>query len=90
MRELFIGLLEKVIGGVAILLSIGLVIAFLSSLVGGSGMAVNGQSAGVFTSFLLLIFGFVWIVFVVGFAYLGLGIYHNTKRTVELLEQQGR
>ena len=51
---------------------------------------MNGQhmGGGPLAGLLILVIGAIYILFVGGFMYLGLGIYHNTKRTAEALEKQ--
>ena len=50
----------------------------------GSGAEVPGPVAGV----AILIVGVIYTIFIGGLMYLGLGIYHNTRRMAEALERQ--
>ncbi|MBC7156667.1 MAG: hypothetical protein H5U20_04025 [Rhodobacteraceae bacterium] len=88
MRDFFIRGLEILVGIVISLMALAIVIAAAAAMLGqappmGPGApALNGPVAGL----LILLGGFIYLVFVGGVMYLGLGIYQNTKRTVELLE----
>jgi hypothetical protein len=87
MRDLFIGLLEKVIHVIVVIAAIGIVIAAIAALFNaGSQMGMPG--GGVLAALGILIGGGLYLIMVAGFMYLGLGIYQNTKRTAELLEQR--
>lgn len=88
MRDFFIRGLEMLVNILILLMALGIVIFAAAAMFGqaptmGPGMPpANGPVAGV----LILIGGFIYLVFVGGLMYLGLGIYQNTKRTAELLE----
>ena len=49
-----------------------------------------GVENGIFGSLIALIFGSIYVIFFGGFIYLGLGIYHNTRRTAEAMEAMAR
>jgi len=85
MRDFFIGVLDKLIGIFVVLGVIGIVIAALSALFapGMAGVAGNG----IVGFLIILIGGALYLAFVAGFMYLGLGIYHNTRRTAEATEK---
>ena len=83
MRDFFIRWLERLIGVVVILFAIGVVV--------GAGAALFGQGpngeGGILAALLILVVGAIYVVFLGGFMYLGLGIYQNTKRMAEALER---
>jgi len=86
MRDFFIGALDKLIGVVAVLLVLG-VLAF--TVIVASGGGAPGQPSGIVPALFVLVGGTIYTVFVVGFMYLGLGVYHNTKRMAASLEARG-
>jgi hypothetical protein len=87
MRDLFIGLMEKVINVIVVIAAIAIVIAAIAALFNaGSHMGMPG--GGALAALAILVGGGLYLIIVAGFMYLGLGIYQNTKRTAELLEQR--
>ena len=87
MRDLFIGLLEKVIHVIVVLAALGIAIAAIAALFNAGGqMGIPG--GGILAALGILVFGGLYLIMFAGFMYLGLGIYQNTKRTAELLEQR--
>lgn len=85
MRDFFIGVLDKLISVFVVLGVIGVVVAALAALFApGMGTPAGG---GIFGFLMILIGGGLYIAFVAGFMYLGLGIYHNTRRTAEATEK---
>lgn len=96
MRDFFIGSLEifdnivVVVAGVAIVLTALSVLAFG----GGAGFYPPGfrlfafGSGRFMMSLGILIMGFIWLTLFAGTLYLGLGIYRNTKRMADLLEER--
>ena len=78
MRDFFINSFEKLVGVIIILIAIG-------TLLGAFGAA---QEGGILAFLAVLVFGAVYVVFMGGLMYLGLGIYHNTQRTADALEKQ--
>jgi hypothetical protein len=86
MRDFFINSFEKLVGVIVILLCIGVVVGALAALFGAGGP--NGPS-GLLGALFILIGGAIYIIFVGGLMYLGLGIYQNTKRMADLLERRG-
>lgn len=82
MREFFINWFEKVLAILIVLL--GLVV-----LVSGIGVMVmpGYQGGGFFAGLMVLVGGAVYVIVFGGMCYLGLGIYHNTKRTAEATER---
>ena len=86
MRDFFINSFEKLVGVIVILLCIGVLIGAVAALFGAGGG--NGPS-GILGALLILIAGGIYIIFVGGIMYLGLGIYQNTKRMADQLERRG-
>lgn len=88
MRDFFINSLEKLVGVVVVLLSLGVLIAAVGATMGGN-TTMGGQhmGGGPLAGLLILVIGAIYVLFVGGFMYLGLGIYQNTKRTAEALEK---
>ena len=87
MRDMFIKLLEQVINVIVVIAGIGIVIAAIAALFGAGGH-MGMPNSGALMALGILIGGGLYLIVVAGFMYLGLGIYQNTKRTAELLEQQ--
>jgi hypothetical protein len=90
MRDFFIRGFEAVLSIILIIAAIGIVIAagaaaFGGSQLGGAASGMQGPVAGL----AILIVGFVGLLIYGGLLYLGLGIYHNTRRTAEALEARG-
>ena len=87
MRDFFIKALDVLIGIMVVLMIIGVVIAAGSMMMGGAipGSAVSGPVGGL----IVLVVGLLYVCFMAGFMYLGLGIYHNTKRTADALANRG-
>lgn len=79
MREFFIDALEVIIAVVLILGAIAVLVAGIGSMFGAQG--------GFFRGIAVLIGGSVYLMLIGGMAYLGLGIYHNTRRTAEAVER---
>lgn len=86
MRDFFINSFEKLVGVIIILLCIGVVVGALAALFGAGG---PGGPNGLLGALFILIGGAIYIIFVGGLMYLGLGIYQNTKRMADLLERRG-
>jgi hypothetical protein len=91
MRDFFIRGFEAILSLVLILLAIGIGVA--AGLVAfGSPTAAEALPSGLsgpVAGALILVGGFVTLLVYGGLFYLGLGIYHNTRRTAELLEMRG-
>lgn len=83
MRDFFISSLEKLIGVIIVLMIIGVVIGFFGIAFGGG----YGKTGGFFAGLVFLIVGAVNVVLLGGFMYLGLGIYQNTLRTANAVEE---
>ena len=77
MRDFFILALEK-------LIAIFIILAMLAVLVVGL-MAFGAPQGGPAQGLAILLGGGLWVIMMGGMLYLFLGIYHNTKRTAELL-----
>ena len=80
MRDFFINALEKLIAVVVVLLGLGVLAASIGIMF---APAQPGQPSGVLPGLLVLVLGAVYVLFVGGFMYLGLGIYQNTRKTAE-------
>ena len=81
-RDFFINALEKVIGVLVVLVAIGIVFGAGAALTGNAGQT---DLPGPLMALLILIGGGLYMIMIFGFLYLGLGIYHNTKKTAEKL-----
>lgn len=78
MRNFFINSFEKLVGVIIVLMAIGVVIGAFGA----------SQEGGVLAFLGVLIFGAIYVIFMGGIMYLGLGIYHNTLRTADALENR--
>lgn len=89
MRDFFINAFEKLVGVVVVLMLVAVVVGALATMFGGGMMMGPGgqQGGGVLAGLVILVVGLVYVVFIGGAMYLGLGIYQNTRRTAELLER---
>jgi threonine/homoserine/homoserine lactone efflux protein len=79
MRDLFIGLLEKLIAVIIILMGIGVVVFAVMA-------AMNQEMGGILGALGILVGGALYIILIGGGLYLAFGIYHNTRRTAEACE----
>jgi len=79
MRDFFINSFEKLVGVIVI-------IGGIAVIVGAFGAA---SEAGILAFIAVLIFGALYVVLMGGFMYLGLGIYHNTKRMADAMDKSG-
>lgn len=87
MREFFINSFEKLVGVIVVLLALFVVIAGFGTMFGGMG-PMGGQFGGGFVAGLIvLIVGALYVIFIGGLMYLGLGIYQNTKAAAEALQR---
>ncbi|MCW1934389.1 hypothetical protein [Pararhodobacter zhoushanensis] len=82
MRDIFINLLEKLITVLVVIMMIGVVVA-----AGGALFVPQPGVPGPLMALAILIGGGIYVVVMGGFMYLGLGIYQNTRRTAEAIEQ---
>ncbi len=90
MRDFFINSFEILVGVVIVILAIVIVIAAGAvAFGGGQGMMMNGQpmGGGPLAGWAVLVGGALYLVFIGGLMYLGLGIYQNTKRTAAAMER---
>ena len=85
MRDFFINSFEKLVGIIVILMAIGVVLFAGAALMGAGG---QGGPGGIFGALIVLVVGAVYIIFIGGAMYLGLGIYQNTKRMADAMERQ--
>lgn len=88
MRDFFIGSLNILIGIFLVLLTLGVIgfaaAAFMGGMTTPDGQQVGGALMGVG----ILVGGLIYVMFIGGFMYLGLGIYHNTKRMADAMDAQ--
>lgn len=83
MRDFFIRGLEIILNIVVVIMLVGVV--GLAGFTAFSGSPVIQGMSGPLAGLIILVAGIIYVVFVAGFMYLGLGVYQNTKRTAELL-----
>lgn len=81
MRDFFIGALDKLVAVIVILMIIGVV--------AGAVAAAMSPMGGALPAIGVLVGGALYVILTGGMLYLFLGIYHNTKRTAEILETRG-
>ncbi len=85
MRDFFINSFEKLVNVVVVLLAVGVVVfAAMAAFSGGMG---PGGPSGPLAGLGILIGGGIYVVFIGGLLYMGLGIYQNTKRTADAVEK---
>ena len=92
MRDFFIKGFEILVGVIVVLMGLGIVavagmVAFggpTYGMLGAKGMQMQG---GPLAGLGVLIAGALYLIFVGGIMYLGLGIYQNTRRTAEAMEK---
>ncbi|CUH38364.1 hypothetical protein JSE7799_01401 [Jannaschia seosinensis] len=80
MRDFFIKALDNLVGIIVILGAVGIVIS-----AGAALLAPNG--GGVLMALAILIGGSINLILLGGFMYLGLGIYHNTRRMADAMDR---
>lgn len=80
MCDFFINGFEKLVAVLIVLLGVAVLVGAFAGL----------RQEGLVAFLAILIGGSIYVVFLGGALYLGLGIYQNTKRTAELLEQQSK
>jgi len=88
MRDFFIKSLEVVINVIVVIAAIGIIVAAGIAFVSGDAAAAQYGVGGFAAGLMILIGGGLYLTIMAGFMYLGIGIYQNTKRTAELLEQR--
>jgi len=79
MREFFINSFEKLVAVIVVLMCIGVIV----------GAFAAASESGIFAFFGVLIFGGIYVILMGGLMYLGLGIYHNTKRMADAMDRSG-
>jgi len=82
MRDFFIRSFEMIVSAIVILAAIGVFI-------GGLVVMFNAQG-GFVQGLVVWIVGAVYVLFLGGAMYLGLGIYQNTKRTADAIDALAR
>ncbi|MEO8242035.1 MAG: hypothetical protein ABI832_06950 [bacterium] len=85
MRDFFINSLEILVSVIVVLLGIAVLGAAAAAAFGG-GMGPGGMS-GPLAALGILIGGALYVIFIGGFMYMGIGIYQNTKRTADAVER---
>ncbi len=87
MRHFFIRVLDLLIGVVVVIGILGVLISSAAMITvgvpGPDGTTISGVGPGI----AVLVAGLLYMIFLGGFMYLGVGIYHNTRRTAEAVEQ---
>jgi hypothetical protein len=86
MRDFFINSFEKLVSIIIVVMGIGIVVVALGIMSSGQEMGPGGPG-GVLAGLLMLIGGSIYLIFIGGIMYLGLGIYQNTKRTADAVEK---
>ena len=79
MREFFINSFEKLVAVIIVLMGIGVIVAAIGAT----------QEAGVLGFIVVLVVGALYVIMMGGMLYLGLGIYHNTKRMADAMDRSG-
>ncbi|RMC37463.1 hypothetical protein [Paracoccus alkanivorans] len=79
MRDFFILWMERIINVVIVIGAIAVVISGFVAMFSAQGGFLQGLIVWVIGAFYLVLMG--------GMIYLGLGIYNNTRRTAEAIEQ---
>lgn len=90
MRDFFINGFEILLGIILVLMILGVVaFAGIAAFGGGGGIMMDGQAmpGGPVVGLVILVVGLLYVLFVGGLMYLGLGIYQNTKKTAAALER---
>lgn len=89
MRDFFIRGFEAILSVVLILAGIGIVAAAAMAAFGDTSIqGLPAWASGPVAGLIILVAGFVTLLVYGGLFYLGLGIYHNTRRTAEALEMR--
>ena len=85
MRDFFINTFEILVGVIIVLLSLGVLIgAGVATFRFGAG---PGGFSGPIAGIAILVGGAIYVIFLGGLMYMGLGIYQNTKRTAAAVEK---
>ena len=86
MRDFFINSLEMLVGVIVVLMALAVLGAAGAAAFGGGGVGMGGMS-GPLGGVAILVGGALYVIFVGGFLYMGVGIYQNTKRSAAALEK---
>ena len=89
MRDFFIRGFETILSVILVIAAIGIVVAAGFAAFGAPVVGAPTGLQGPLAGLAILVGGFVGLIVYGGLLYLGLGIYHNTRRTAELLEARG-
>ena len=89
MRDFFINGFEILVGVIVVLLIIAVLGAAGAVAFGGGGTFIQGMpmQGGILAGVAILVAGLLYVVFLGGLMYLGLGIYQNTKKSAAALER---
>ena len=82
MREFFIRVFETFVSILVVLMIIAVIVMAVA--------AAGHRDGGLLTAIMILIGGGLYVIAMGGLMYLGLGIYHNTRRSAEALEAMAR
>lgn len=80
MRDFFIRGMEMIINVAVVLGSIGVIAAAISA-------TIRTPNGGLLQGIVVLVAGALWLILAAGMIYLALGIYANTRRTAEAVEE---
>ena len=88
MRDFFINSLEVLVSVIVVVLALAVVVAAGVAAFGtGTGTMAPGGMSGPLAGAAILVGGALYVIFVGGFLYMGIGIYQNTKRSAEALNK---
>ena len=89
MRDFFINGFEILVGIIVVLMIIAVLGLAGVTAFGGSGTVIQGMplQGGILAGVAILVGGLLYVVFLAGLMYLGLGIYQNTKKSAAALER---
>ncbi|MGI9393567.1 MAG: hypothetical protein ACR2OY_02875 [Boseongicola sp.] len=79
MRDFFISTFEKIVGVIVVVMGIAVIVGAFGA----------GSQSGILAFLGILVIGAVYVVLMGGLMYLGLGIYHNTKRMADAMDRSG-
>ena len=83
MRDFFIGIFAKILNIIVIFAFVAVVIGAVAAYF---APVPEGSPLPILRAIIVLIGGALYVSFMAGALYLGLGVYHNTRRSAELLE----
>ena len=89
MRDFFINGFEILVGIIVVLMIIAVLGLAGVTAFGGSGTVIQGMpmQGGILAGVAILVGGLLYVVFLAGLMYLGVGIYQNTKKSAAALER---